>query len=137
MRLKSSWEPRLAAGSQPVFQRLAIAIAQDLNSGIIEPGARLPAHRDLSYRLGVAVGTVSKAYSLLERQGLASSVQGRGMFATTMQLSKPKAIDLSVNLPPNIMPDRLLSGTLASLAATIDATTFGAYAPIQGSSCAA
>ncbi|TIL83542.1 MAG: PLP-dependent aminotransferase family protein [Mesorhizobium sp.] len=132
MQLKSPWEPRLAVGSEPIYQRLAAAIAEDLSSGKIPPGARLPAHRDLSYQLGVGLGTVTKAYGLLERQGLASSVHGRGMFATKKNLTITKAIDLSVNVPPNIMSDRLLSGTLASLASAIDAKTFGAYTPPQG-----
>ena len=130
---KSPWEPRLAAGDAPIYQRLATAIAEDFSSGSIPPGARLPAHRDLSYRLGVGVGTVTKAYGLLERQGIASSSHGRGMFTTTTRVSMGKGIDLSVNLPPNTMSDRLLSGTLASLSTTIDAKTFGAYAPAEGS----
>jgi len=33
--LKSPWEPRLAAVSEPTYQRLASAIAEDLSSGKI------------------------------------------------------------------------------------------------------
>ncbi|WFU12921.1 PLP-dependent aminotransferase family protein (plasmid) [Rhizobium sp. CB3090] len=132
MLLKSPWEPRLAKGNEPIYHRLAAAIAEDLISGKIPPGARLPAQRDLSYRLGVGLGTVTKAYALLERQGLASSVHGCGMFATGQNLAITETIDLSVNVPPNILSDRLLSGTLATLASAIDAKTFGAYAPPQG-----
>ncbi|WP_095204645.1 PLP-dependent aminotransferase family protein [Mesorhizobium carmichaelinearum] len=132
MFLKSPWEPRLSPAGGPIYQRLAAAITEDMINGKIPPGSRLPPHRDLSYRLGVGLGTVTKAYGLLERQGLASSVHGRGMFATTKSLNVDGIIDLSLNVPPNVISERLLSGTLQSLASSIDATTFGMYAPSQG-----
>ena len=41
---------------------------------------RLPTHRDLAYRLGVTVGTISRAYSEAERRGLIGGEVGRGTF---------------------------------------------------------
>ncbi|OHV78915.1 hypothetical protein LCM4579_24810 [Ensifer sp. LCM 4579] len=126
MLMKSPWEPWIAPGDEPVYQRLAAAIAEDLVNGKIAPGSRLPAQRDLSYRLGVGLGTVTKAYGLLARQGLASSFHGRGMFVTSKILTTRKMVDLSLNVPPNVISEKLLSGTLASLATTIDADTYRA-----------
>ncbi|NRP70937.1 HTH-type transcriptional regulatory protein GabR [Ensifer psoraleae] len=126
MLMKSPWEPWIAPGDEPVYQRLAAAIAEDLVNAKIAPGSRLPAQRDLSYRLGVGLGTVTKAYGLLARQGLASSFHGRGVFATNKILTTRKMVDLSLNVPPSVISEKLLSGTLASLATTIDADTFRA-----------
>ncbi|WP_179875626.1 PLP-dependent aminotransferase family protein [Sinorhizobium sp. BJ1] len=126
MLMKSPWQPWIAPGDEPAYQRLAAAIAEDLVNGKIAPGSRLPAQRDLSYRLGVGLGTVTKAYGLLARQGLASPFHGRGMFATNKILTTRKMVDLSLNVPPNVISEQLLSGTLASLATTIDADSFGA-----------
>jgi DNA-binding transcriptional MocR family regulator len=132
MLLKSDWNARVLNGHEPAYQRLAGAITEDIVNGEIRTGDRLPAHRDLCYRLGVGLGTVTKAYGLLERQGLVSSVAGSGTFAAA-NLPAGKVVDLSVNIPPNIISDRLLSATLSSLASAVDSAGFGAYTPYEGS----
>lgn len=132
MLLKSPWKPRIAKGSDPLYRRLATALTEDLLSGRLPPGARLPAHRDLSYRLSVSLGTVTKAYALLERKGLVHSEHGRGMFATACVPVRQDTINLSVNLPPNVISDRLLSNSLRMLSHGIDSATFGADTPAQG-----
>ena len=45
MRLRSPWQPRLAEGSGPPGERLAAALSQDILSGELAVGARLPAQR--------------------------------------------------------------------------------------------
>ena len=49
-------------------------------SGRLEPGDRLPTHRDLARELVVAPLTVKKAYDLLQAEGLIRMTQGRGTF---------------------------------------------------------
>ena len=55
-------------------------IAELIRDGSIEPGTKLPTHRDLSFRLGVTPGTVSKTYAELTRIGLATAHVGSGTF---------------------------------------------------------
>ena len=47
--------------------------------GRLEPGCRLPTVRDLAAQLGLAPGTVARAYHQLELDG---SIQGRGRLGT-------------------------------------------------------
>ncbi|MCC7385130.1 MAG: PLP-dependent aminotransferase family protein [Deltaproteobacteria bacterium] len=75
------WIPRLDVGSdRPFFRQITDAIAADLASGRLVPGARLPTHRELADRLGVARGTVARAYDLAEHHGLIHGDVGRGTF---------------------------------------------------------
>jgi len=62
------------------YRAIADALAEQIANGELEPGERLPTHRDLAHKLGVTVGTVSRAYAELERAGLARGEVGRGTF---------------------------------------------------------
>src|ERR687892_628566 len=74
------WTPDLAARSGPRYLALADAIEQDVVNGALVVGTRLPPQRDLAYRLGVTVGTVSRAYALVAARGLVTGEVGRGTF---------------------------------------------------------
>ncbi len=56
------------------------ALSDRIQSGLIEPGTKLPSVRSLSSSLKVSVVTVSKAYSQLESAGLIRCAQGKGCF---------------------------------------------------------
>ena len=66
--------------NKPRYRAIADALAEQIANGELGSGERLPTHRDLAYRLGVTVGTVSRAYAELERAGLARGEVGRGTF---------------------------------------------------------
>ena len=57
------------------------AIASDIAANIaaqrLPPGAKLPPQRNLAWKLGVTVGTVSRGYMLAEQKGLLSGEVGR------------------------------------------------------------
>lgn len=132
MRLSSPWTPWLADAQGPISERIANALAEDIANGVVAGGARLPPHRDLAYRLGVGLGTATKAYATLERRGFVESVRGRGMFVIDAARPPADGINLSVNTPPQMVSDRLLSATLAGLSKRLNAGAFGAYAPPAG-----
>ena len=73
MRIVSPWKPRLEEVDGPASERLIEALAADILSNQLEDGARLPAHRDVAWKLKVSVGTVTKAYRVLQRRGLIES----------------------------------------------------------------
>mgnify|MGYP000358381396 CR=1 FL=1 len=60
----------LSSGHGAKYKRLAEAMELRILDGSIEGGAKLPPHRSLADRLGVTIGTVSRAYAELERMGL-------------------------------------------------------------------
>ncbi|MFJ4714533.1 GntR family transcriptional regulator [Streptomyces sp. NPDC088785] len=62
--MKSSREVR------PAYQRIASALADDIQEGRVGPGHRLPSERLLTQRFGAARTTVRAALELLRQQGL-------------------------------------------------------------------
>ncbi len=113
------YQPRLADGKEPLYLRLADAIAKDIRDGLLEAGDRLPPHRLLARDLRIAVGTVSKAYAEAEARGLISGSVGRGSFVTSLQewnnLPEEGVIDLSRNAPPPIATARRIANALFEL----------------------
>ncbi len=72
------WTPDLAAFDGPLYLKLVKAIEQGIVNGELPPQTRLPTHRSLADRLGVTVGTVTRAYSEAERRGLLAARVGHG-----------------------------------------------------------
>jgi DNA-binding transcriptional regulator YhcF (GntR family) len=66
----------------PPYVQLYDQIATLAASGGLPPGARLPAVRQLANDLGVASGTVARAYRELERDGV---VETRGRHGTAIR----------------------------------------------------
>ncbi len=132
MRLTSPWVPRLAEGPASPSDRLVAALAEDILDGRLDTGDRLPAHRDLADALRIGVGTVTKAYGVLERRGLVRSVKGSGMFVALAQTRRGPLIDLSRNAPPAVMTERLLARTLMAIAKRVDSGLFNDYPPLGG-----
>lgn len=67
----------------PIYQQLMDAIRMAVNKEQLQPGQRLPTVQELSEELGVARGTVKRAYDELEHRGLVEKAQGRGTFIST------------------------------------------------------
>lgn len=132
MKLRAAWTPRLARTDGLAHERLAEALVEDISRGLIAAGDRLPAHRDLAHRLGLSVGTVTRAYALLQRRGLAHSEKGRGMFVSPAPQLRDNRVDMSVNLPPPMLSSRMLAEMLSRVGAGVDASSFTAYAPPAG-----
>src|SRR5689334_1191017 len=74
------WQPEITNLPGPRYIAIAEALAADVRTGQLAPGDRLPTHRDLAFKLGVTVGTVSRAYAEAERRGLIGGEVGRGTF---------------------------------------------------------
>lgn len=70
-------------GHRFTYLQLADELRQEVASGAIPEGARLPSIRDLSERFGVAVATVQKALGVLADEGTVKAGSTRGYFAGT------------------------------------------------------
>jgi len=136
------WVPELQNHTGPLYLRIADALAEESATGRLKPGTRLPTHRELAERIGVTVGTVSRAYAEAARRGLVSGEVGRGTFARGSALepassaltAEPPPIDLSRNHPPKLDEARggVLTKTLAALARRADVAGLLDYAPDGG-----
>lgn len=69
----------------PVYRQLVEKITLLIRAGTINPGERLPPERELSTRLGVSRGTVTKAYEELARSGVIEVIRGRGSLVSYRQ----------------------------------------------------
>jgi GntR family transcriptional regulator len=54
----------------PVFRQICDQVRFQVAAGVLRAGAEIPSTRDLGERLGINPMTVSKAYALLEQEGL-------------------------------------------------------------------
>jgi DNA-binding transcriptional MocR family regulator len=76
------YQPDISDRPGPKYRAIAQAIGEDIASGNLPPGTRLPPHRDLAWRLGVTVGTISRAYGEAARMNLVGGEVGRGTYVT-------------------------------------------------------
>ena len=65
--------------ANPPFEQIRAAVVEQLASGVLLPGDRLPTVRGLAEQLGLAPGTVARAYRELEADGV---VETRGRAGT-------------------------------------------------------
>jgi len=63
---------------QPTYQVIFESIREDIYTGRLKPGDKLPGVREMSQHWQCTPGTVQHAYALLVRNGLVTSRQGRG-----------------------------------------------------------
>ena len=70
---------------QAKYLQVATAIENAINDGTLAAGDKLPPQRILSYKLGVTVGTITRAYDELERRGCVNAKIGSGTFVKSDQ----------------------------------------------------
>ena len=131
------WTPTLSAGDAPIYERLLDALRADIEAGALAAGARLPPQRDLAHRLGLGLGTVTRAYVEAEKAGLVQAHVGRGSFVRGGPASKAARTDGGlINLAQNIAPDAparaRLADTLTRLRRRGDLLDNLDYAPSAG-----
>lgn len=83
MQAEPTWKPLIQKGEDPLYITLVRAISEDIGSGRLQTGYRLPTQRELADELGIALGTVTRAYSEAERKGLVHGDGRRGTFVGT------------------------------------------------------
>ncbi len=66
------------ASSTPPYEQVRRQIALAASSGALPPGTRLPSVRALAADLGIAPGTVARAYKELEAAGVVVTAGRRG-----------------------------------------------------------
>ncbi len=64
----------------PIYKQLVDSICAAIKSGELPSGSKLPTVQEMTEELGIARGTVKRAYDELEITGLIEKVQGRGTF---------------------------------------------------------
>ncbi len=91
------WKPKLKDRKHLAAEILR-ALEADIDAGRLARGEQLPTHRELAEDLGVALGTVTRAYALAQTHGLVTGATGRGTFVASPPAAQEGIIDLSRNL---------------------------------------
>jgi DNA-binding transcriptional regulator YhcF (GntR family) len=74
---------------RPRYRQVVERITHLVRAGSLRPGDRLPPERELASQLGIARGTISKAYEELARNGVVDVATGRGSFVSARQDTVP------------------------------------------------
>lgn len=133
----SDWRPELDGGQASLYRQLVDALARDVASGALPAGERLPPQRMLADRLGLSVGTVTKAYVEAERLGLVAGHVGRGTYVAephpnAQDGARDRPIDLAYNILPPGAPAARFPETLNALRRRSDLLQLLNYAPPAG-----
>ena len=81
-----------AVSGTPIYRQLVDQTSQLVASGQLAVGEQLPSVRAVAAELGVNPMTVSKAYSLLERDGVILRRRGLGMVVAEKEIDPADAI---------------------------------------------
>lgn len=75
-----SWKPQLNRTNQPLYISLARQLENDIATGVLLPGTKLPPQRELADFLDINVSTVVRAFKLCSNKGLLTSTVGSGTY---------------------------------------------------------
>ncbi|MGL4819453.1 MAG: GntR family transcriptional regulator [Bacilli bacterium] len=64
----------------PLYDQIVVAIREQVLEGKVAPGDPLPSMRVLAKELQVSIITTKRAYEELEKQGIITTVPGKGSF---------------------------------------------------------
>ena len=127
---------------QARYKQLVDALAAEIHAGRLPPGTRLPTHRQLAAKEGLALVTATRVYAELEAMGLVSGEPGRGTFVRETFLPRGQGIDqqaatsdmvdLNFNYPSLPNQAELLRAALRQLATSGDLEALLRYQPHGG-----
>jgi GntR family transcriptional regulator len=93
----------IAPGSlDPIYRQLVDQVRRLVAGGQLAPGETLPSVRDVAQQLTVNPMTVSKAYGLLETEGVLVRRRGIGMTVAGLPRNKHAAAERLVLLRPTL-----------------------------------
>lgn len=136
------WIPDISKLDGPRYLAVATAIAKAIDGGELPPGAQLPPQRDLAIKLGVTVGTISRAYTVAKKRKLVSGEVGRGTFVSgsrdetnatnVIPQMDSRAVDLACYSTPVADLSDAIAKSLSDLADRTDLLPLHRYPPAAG-----
>ncbi len=66
--------------ARPIYTQIVDGIREQIRSGILQVGDKLPSVRELATALTINPNTIQRAYRELELSGWIATVQGKGCF---------------------------------------------------------
>lgn len=68
--------------TRPIYSQITDGFREQLLSGVLQPGDKLPSVRELAATLTINPNTIQRAYRELEAQGWIATVPGKGCFVS-------------------------------------------------------
>ncbi|MCH5212960.1 MAG: PLP-dependent aminotransferase family protein [Oscillospiraceae bacterium] len=102
-------------GSESLYEHLYGCIKNDILSGKLRPGIKLPSKRTFAKNLGISTITVENAYALLVSEGYAYSIPKKGYFVSDVNISIPEAINAGEEVTQEYFADFASNNTLHEL----------------------
>jgi DNA-binding transcriptional MocR family regulator len=96
------WKPKIINTDNFLYLAVADALEDDIRKGVLKPGEKLPAHRELADIIGINVSTATRAYQEAERRGLITGTTGRGTYVSSAFRTDPNILDIDTNTPAYI-----------------------------------
>ena len=124
------WLPKIGEGPKPLYQKIVDAMAEDIANGRLTVGDKLPPQRQIAWKLGINLSTITKAFQQAAKQHLIAGAVGRGTYilgqSTEAELfllrqsSPDKEIDLSTHIPVAYPDDHQLEQSIEKLSTQSD-----------------
>ena len=71
--------------ARPIYAQIMDDFKEQISSGVLLPGERLPSVRELAGKLAINPNTIQRAYRQLEMEGWIVTVPGKGCFVCSDQ----------------------------------------------------
>ena len=66
--------------ARPIYTQIIDGFKEQITSGVLQPGDKLPSVRELASGLAINPNTIQRAYRLLEFNGWIVTIPGKGCF---------------------------------------------------------
>lgn len=136
-----SWRPDLSKTTGPKYLALAQLLEEEIRTGRLKGGTKLPPQRELADFLNVNLSTVSKALKLCEQKGFVSASVGCGTFVASGATAEPVLLGPGGNsrliemgaIVPDVLCNQRVKAYLEELLKRPDSLALFSYGVPEGS----
>ncbi len=75
---------------RPIYVQIMDGLRQQIGSGVLRQGDKLPSVRELAVELSINPNTIQRSYRQLEMEGWIATVPGKGCFVCAIPIGDPK-----------------------------------------------
>ena len=76
--------------ARPIYVQIMDGLRQQITSGVLRQGEKLPSVRELAVELSINPNTIQRSYRQLEMEGWIATVPGKGCFVCAIPYGDPK-----------------------------------------------
>ena len=76
--------------ARPIYVQIMDGLRQQISSGVLRQGDRLPSVRELAVELSINPNTIQRSYRQLEMEGWIATVPGKGCFVCSIPQGDPR-----------------------------------------------